>query len=61
MSTTLDLLVGRLTRYQMLGLMNCQERTLGHFIETLKHAGWKVDRVCRFEAPMPQQIICVPV
>lgn len=46
---------------QMLGMMNCQERTVGEFVTLLKGAGWKIDRVCRFEAPLPQQIICSPM
>ncbi|GJE88172.1 hypothetical protein PsYK624_042550 [Phanerochaete sordida] len=45
----------------MMTLTNCQERTLGHFVELLKGAGWKLDRVCRFESPLPQQLICSPL
>ncbi|EKM56162.1 uncharacterized protein PHACADRAFT_94727 [Phanerochaete carnosa HHB-10118-sp] len=40
---------------------NCQERTLGHFVELLKSTGWKVERVCRFEPPLLQQLICSPL
>jgi hypothetical protein len=45
----------------MLAMMNCQERTVGEFVKLLKGAGWKIDRICRFEAPLPQQIICSPI
>ncbi|EKM56175.1 uncharacterized protein PHACADRAFT_209657 [Phanerochaete carnosa HHB-10118-sp] len=45
----------------MMSVANCQERTLGHFIELLKDAGWKLERVCRFEPPLPQQLVCSPL
>lgn len=45
----------------MLAMMNCQERTIGEFVTLLKGAGWKIDQICRFEAPLPQQIICSPL
>lgn len=46
---------------QMLAMMNCQERTVGEFVTLLKAAGWKIERICRFEAPLPQQLICTPI
>lgn len=45
----------------MMSLSNCHERTLGHFVELLKGAGWKLERMCRFESPLPQQLICSPL
>ncbi|EKM56174.1 uncharacterized protein PHACADRAFT_196229 [Phanerochaete carnosa HHB-10118-sp] len=45
----------------MMCCANCQERTLGQFIELLKSTGWKVERVCCFEPPLPQQLICSPL
>ncbi|EKM56172.1 uncharacterized protein PHACADRAFT_196226 [Phanerochaete carnosa HHB-10118-sp] len=45
----------------MMCAANCQERTLGHFVELLKSAGWKVERVCRFDYPLPQQLVCSPL
>ena len=45
----------------MMSVNNCQERTLSHFIELLKNAGWKLERVFRFDSPLPQQLICTPL
>ncbi|EKM56173.1 uncharacterized protein PHACADRAFT_122410 [Phanerochaete carnosa HHB-10118-sp] len=45
----------------MMCCANCQERTLGHFVELLKSTGWKLERVCRFESPLSQQLICSPL
>ncbi|EKM54970.1 uncharacterized protein PHACADRAFT_208511 [Phanerochaete carnosa HHB-10118-sp] len=42
-------------------IANCQERTLGNFVELFKGAGWKLERVCRFEPPLPQQLVCSPL
>ncbi|GJE88132.1 O-methyltransferase-like protein [Phanerochaete sordida] len=51
---------GYLMDLNMLAMMNCQERTVGEFVTLLGGAGWKIERICRFEAPLPQQVICVP-
>ena len=45
---------------QMLGIQNAQERTLDQFMRLFERSGWRLERVCRFQAPHPQEVICVP-
>ncbi|KAJ3553411.1 hypothetical protein NM688_g3627 [Phlebia brevispora] len=52
---------GYLMDILMMGELNSQERTLKHFETMFRKAGWKLERVCRFPAPHPQQLICSPL
>ncbi|KIP04592.1 hypothetical protein PHLGIDRAFT_120581 [Phlebiopsis gigantea 11061_1 CR5-6] len=45
----------------MMTIANCQERTLDQFIALLTSAGWKLERIYRFESPLPPQLICSPL
>ena len=48
-------------RGQMLVMNNCAERTIGQFVELLASAGWKLERVHRFNPPTAPQLVCSPL
>lgn len=49
---------GYLLDLNMMGVANCQERTLGEYLELFRNTGWKLERIHRTE-PVPQ-LVCVP-
>ncbi|KAJ3553407.1 hypothetical protein NM688_g3631 [Phlebia brevispora] len=46
---------------QMMAVLNAQGRTLKQLQTVFLKAGWKLERVHRFTAPHPQQLICSPI
>ncbi|KAJ7115333.1 O-methyltransferase [Mycena epipterygia] len=47
--------------FQMFVLGNCQERTLGHFVQLAAESGWKVSEVYHIQGSSLGQCISVPI
>lgn len=45
----------------MMGMLNCQERTVPGFIELFESAGWKLERIHRFDSPLPHELVFSPI